>query len=167
MIRGWSEIGPSAPRLRIIGDGPLRSSLEELAKSRGATNVEFLGAISPEIAAKEVSKAKLLVVPSIWFEGFPMVLQDAFAAGTPCAVSNIGSLPTIVRDGENGLVFEARSPEAIGKMLTRIWGNEALLMRLSAGARTSYESNYTEEINHRRLMAIYSTAIARRNEGVN
>jgi glycosyltransferase involved in cell wall biosynthesis len=166
LIRGWLELGPSAPPLRIIGDGPLRASLEELAKSRGATSIEFLGAVSPEAAMRAISSAKLLLVPSISFEGFPIVLQEAFAAGTPAAVSNIGSLPTIVKDGTNGLVFEARSPKAIAELLGRIWGDEALLTRLSAGARASFESSYTEEINHRRLMDIYSIAMKQRFESM-
>lgn len=162
LIRGWLELGASAPKLRIIGGGLLRASLERLANSRGATNIEFLGAVSTEAAIRAVSMAKLLIVPSIWFEGFGIVLLDAFAAGTPSAVSNIGSLPTIVTDGENGLVFEPRSAEAIAALLRRVWGNETLLMRLSAGARASYESSYTEAINYRKQMHIYSTAIARR-----
>jgi glycosyltransferase involved in cell wall biosynthesis len=166
LIRGWLEMGVTAPPLRVIGEGPLRASLEQLSKSRGPTNVEFLGAVSPEIAIREVSLAKLLIVPSIWFEGFPIVLQDAFAAGTPSAVSNIGSLPTIVQDGMNGLVFEARSPKAIAELLGRVWGDQALLTRLSAGARSSYEASYTEDINYRRLMDIYSTAMLQRRQSM-
>lgn len=163
LVRGWLEMGPTAPPLRIIGEGPLRASLEALAKSRGATNVEFLGTLAPQDVVGEISLAKLLIVPSIWFEGFPLVLLEAFAVGTPIAVSNLGSLPTIVKDGTNGLVFEARSPQAIAELVGRIWGNEALLAKLSAGARASYESRYTEDMNHRQLMEIYSLAMAQRN----
>jgi glycosyltransferase involved in cell wall biosynthesis len=167
LIRGWHGLGPGAPPLRIIGDGPLRASLEQLAKSLGAASIEFLGAVPQEVAVREVSQAKLLLVPSIWFEGFPIVLQEAFAAGTPAAVSNIGSLPTIVKDGTNGLVFEARSPNAIADLLGRVWGDEALLTRLSAGARASFESSYTEASNHRRLMEIYAIAISQRQQSMN
>jgi glycosyltransferase involved in cell wall biosynthesis len=77
-------------------------------------------------------------------------------------VSNIGSLPTVVRDGENGLVFEARNSTSIAEAINRVWGNEALLFRLGAGARASYESLYTEEVNHRRLMEIYASALVER-----
>jgi glycosyltransferase involved in cell wall biosynthesis len=162
LIRAWLEIGANAPKLRVIGEGPLRPSLEALTNARGGTNIEFVGAVSREDAIREVGLAKLLIVPSIWFEGFPIVLQDAFAVGTPIAVSNIGSLPTVVRDGENGLVFEARNAGSIASLMTRVWGHDALLNGLGAGARASYESLYTEEANHRRLMEIYASAMAER-----
>ena len=163
LIRAWLEL-QSAPPLRIVGDGPLRAPLEALAKSRGSANIEFLGAVAPEVAVREVAEAKLLFVPSIWFEGFPIVLQEAFAAGTPCAVSDIGALSTLVKDGTNGLVFKARSATAIAELVRRVWADDALSARISAGARTSFEANYTEEINHRRLMEIYATALARRQQ---
>jgi glycosyltransferase involved in cell wall biosynthesis len=163
LIRAWLELG-SAPPLRIVGDGPLRASLEALAKSRGPADIEFLGAVAPQAAVREVAEAKLLFVPSIWFEGFPIVLQEAFAAGTPCAVSDMGALPILVKDGTNGLVFEARSAEAIAALVRRVWTDDALLARISAGARASFEANYTEEINYRRLIEIYANALARRQQ---
>jgi len=165
LIRAWLEMGSNAPKLRVIGEGPLRPSLEALASAHGAANIEFTGAIPREAAIREVCRAKLLIVPSIWFEGFPIVLLDAFAAGTPIAVSDIGSLPTVVREGENGLVFEPRNSTAISQAINRIWGDESGLVRLGAGARASYESLYTEEVNHRRLMEIYASALAERARG--
>jgi len=162
LVRAWLDMGSSAPALRIIGDGPLRASLENLAGSRGPANIAFLGTISPTAAVREIAEAKLMLVPSIGLEGFPIVLQEAFAAGTPCAVSDIGALPILVRDGTNGLVFEASSAKSIAGLVRRVWGNDALLTRISAGARVSFESNYTEEINHRRLIEIYASAMARR-----
>lgn len=97
-----------------------------------------------------------------------MVLLEALAAGTPCAVSNIGSPPTIIRDGVNGLVFESHSSKAITDLCTRAWGDDVLLSRLSLGARASFESAYTEEINHRRLMEIYAAALhGARRRGAN
>jgi len=161
LIRAWLDLGARSPLLRIIGDGPLREDLDRLARSRGAVNIEFVGAAAPQAVLREVAAAKMLFLPSIWFEGFPIVLLEALAAGTPSAVSNIGSPPTIIKDGVNGLVFEARSSKAIVDLCSRVWGDHALLSRLSLGARTTFESSYTEEINHRRLMEIYAAALYR------
>jgi glycosyltransferase involved in cell wall biosynthesis len=164
LLRAWLDLGAAAPPLRIIGEGPLRGSLEQLAKSRGSSNIEFFGSVAPDVAVDEVSRARLLFVPSICYEGFPVVLQEAFAAGTPTAVSRVGALPMIVQDGVNGLVFEGSDPRSIAELVRRVWGDEALLRRLSARARDSFEANYTEEINHRRLREVYAAAGARRRE---
>ena len=166
LVRAWLDLGPRAPALRIVGDGPLRGSLELLAKSRGGANIEFLGSVPPAVAVEEVSRAKLLFLPSICYEGFPVVLQEAFAVGTPVAVSGIGSLPVIVQDGVNGFVFEVRNPVSIGDLVRRVWDDAALLERLSAGARSSFQANYTEDSNHRRLMEIYAAAIAQRRYAI-
>jgi glycosyltransferase involved in cell wall biosynthesis len=159
LIRAWLDIGAAAPTLRIVGGGPLQTELQELVRSRGAANVEFLGVVPPEIAIREISLAKLLIVPSICLEGFPVVLQEAFASGTPSAVSDLGSLPTIVKEGGNGFVFKAGSAAAIVELIERVWGNDELLMHVSAQARASHDMDHTEEMNHRRLMGIYEAAV--------
>jgi glycosyltransferase involved in cell wall biosynthesis len=92
-------------------------------------------------------------------EGFPVVLQEAFASGTPSAVSDLGSLPTIVKEGGNGFVFKAGSAAAIVELIERVWGNDELLMHVSAQARASHDMDHTEEMNHRRLMGIYEAAV--------
>jgi glycosyltransferase involved in cell wall biosynthesis len=165
LISACVSLGDAAPPLRIVGEGPMRASLEQLARGRPGARIEFVGGVPGDRAIREISTAKLLIVPSIWFEGFPIVLQDAFAAGTPSAVANIGSLPTIVEDGTNGLVFEPSDSQAIARLLARVWGDDELLMRLSAGARARFESDYTEAINLRRLLDIYGQAVAHRHGG--
>ena len=159
LIRAWLDMGAGAPRLRIVGGGPLQTELRELVRLRGAANVEFLGVVPPEIAIREISLAKLLIVPSICLEGFPVVLQEAFASGTPSAVSDLGSLPTIVKEGGTGFVFKPRSAAAIAELIERVWSDDELLMRLSAQARASHDVDHTEEMNHRRLMDIYEAAV--------
>jgi glycosyltransferase involved in cell wall biosynthesis len=162
LIRAWIELGDDAPRLRIVGDGPLRPFLTQLVAEGRARNVTFLGTVAPNLAVEEISRAKLVIIPSTGFEGFPLVLLDALAWGTPCAVSNLGSLPTIVEHGGNGLVFEPGDFRAISKLIRLVWRDTEQLKRLSVGARKTFAEQYTEEINHRRLMDIYSAAIGGR-----
>lgn len=162
LIGAWIQLGERAPPLRIVGDGPLRAALQQRVRDSGSTRIEFLGAVPQPRAVREIAATKLLLVPSIGFEGFPIVLQEAFASGTPAAVSAIGAMPTIIRDGVNGLLFEVGDAASIAALVTRAWQDSKLLERLSAGARASFESSYTEEINRERLMQIYSIAIDRR-----
>ena len=66
----------------------------------------------------------LIVVPSEWFEGFPMVLQEAFALGTPAAVSEIGPLPSLVKHGQVGGFFTPKDPSSLRAEVERLWSDQ-------------------------------------------
>jgi glycosyltransferase involved in cell wall biosynthesis len=157
LLKAWRLWGSQAPELRIVGDGELRLQLEELATG---LPVRFLGQVSSTQAQSQIAGGRLLLLPSECFEGFPMVVREAFAFGTPSAVSNIGPLPSIVRHGVSGVVFEPANPESLLKEVQRAWVTPGLLERLGRGARAEFEAKYTEDANYASLMDIYERAIS-------
>lgn len=157
LIDAWRQWGETAPELRLVGDGPLRSDLEHKA---GGLPVQFLGQMPADIAQEQIAKAKLLVLPSECFEGFPMVIREAFAFGTPVAVSNIGPLPSIVEDGISGVVFPTAQSREITERVSDIWVQPSELERMGQNARHEFEQKYTEDANYEILMKIYDAAIA-------
>lgn len=159
LLDAWCLWGSSAPELRILGDGELRSELKGLAARNPQVPIRFLGQLPSADAQQEIAHSRLLVLPSEWFEGFPMVVREAFAFGTPAAVSDIGPLPSIVQHGENGLVFKPGDPLSILNVVRTAWQDEGGLERLAAAARRSFESLYNEEANYRMLIAVYRQAI--------
>lgn len=159
LVNAWLKWGPTAPKLYVVGDGDLRAELERLAATAPDVQIRFLGQVSGIQAQEEIARARLLVLPSESFEGFPMVLQEAFAFGTPAAVSNIGSLPSIVQQGENGAVFAPGNPESLLRTVQAVWGKDGELERLAIGARKSFDALYTKETNIRMLTSIYEKAI--------
>lgn len=162
LLRAWQMWGSSAPELRLIGDGDLRPELEEMAKG---LSVNFLGRLSAEETQAEMATAQLLILPSEGFETFGLVVVEAFAHGTAAAVSNLGSLPSIVENGKNGIVFEPALPQSLLQVVRTAWETPGLLERLGQGARSEFESKYTAEKNYATLMEIYRKAIeVSRNE---
>lgn len=157
LVRAWQLWGDDAPELRVLGGGELRAKLEGMA---AGLPVRFLGQLSAAEAQQQIAEASLLVLPSECFEGFPMVVREAFAFGTPAAVSNLGPLPSIVQHGESGVVFEAANPASLLEELRRVWCTPGLLEQLGRGARAAFEAHYTEEANYATLMAIYGNAMA-------
>ena len=156
LLRAWQAWGPSAPELRLVGDGELRRDLERMAMG---LPVRFLGQMRAERAQAEIARASLLVLPSECFEGFPMVVREAFAFGTPAAVSNLGPLPSIVPQGHSGVLFQPADAQSLLHEVRTAWHTPGLLERLGQGARAEFENKYTEDANYATLMDIYGQAI--------
>lgn len=156
LLTAWLNWGPTAPELTLIGDGPLREAL--VARAANASNIRFCGQLSGGEAQKEIGLARLLIVPSRWFEGFPMVLREAFALGTPALVSNLGPLPSLVAQGQ-GAVFESGDAEDLRHMAKAIWADTERLNSMSKAACAAFKKYYTEEVNYLKLMDIYNNAI--------
>ncbi len=166
LLEAWRAWGPEAPPLRIVGDGPLRRALEEQVRAGGMTTVAFLGQLEPRAAEAEIATARLLLLPSIWFEGFPMVLREALALGTPAAVSDIGPLPGLVEQGRAGVVFRPGDPASLLEQVHRAWLEPGGLEARGAAARRAFEEKYSEAENLRILMGIYQQAMASRRHEV-
>jgi glycosyltransferase involved in cell wall biosynthesis len=162
LLRAWQAWGADAPELRLVGDGELRPELERMATG---LPIRFLGQVSAEDAQAEIGGAHLQILPSEWFETFGLVVIEAFAHGTPSAVSNIAALPSLVQHGKSGIVFEPANPESLLQEVRRAWETPGLLQRLGQEARAAFESDYTEEANYTSLLKIYQQAIkVSRNE---
>lgn len=157
LVRAWQLWGINAPELRVVGGGVLRAEMEKMA---AGLPVRFLGQLSAAEAQKQIAEASLLVLPSEAFEGFPMVVREAFAFGTPAAVSGLGPLPSIVKHGESGVVFDPGNPASLLQELRSAWHTPGLLEQLGRGARRAFEAHYTEDSNYSTLMAIYGNALA-------
>lgn len=158
LLTAWLQWGESAPELRIIGEGILREKLEKMALRKPSKRIRFLGYLPNDLTQREIRQSRLLIVPSECYEGFPMVIGEAFALGTPAAVSQLGPLPSIVEHGGNGLVFKPGNPQSLLSVVSSAWNVDGLLEGLGKGARGSYELRYTEAMNYRELMGIYAQA---------
>lgn len=158
LVRAWLIWGSSAPELRIAGDGELRHKLEQIATANPRVKIRFLGPLSGPATRNEIARSCLLILPSVSLETFGLVILEAFASGTPVAVSDVGPLSSIVRHGENGIVFPPNNPQSLLDAVQASWESEGQLEHLAAGASCSFETLYTEDVNYRMLMKIYGQA---------
>jgi glycosyltransferase involved in cell wall biosynthesis len=147
--------------LRIVGDGPVAGEVRLAA--RMMPSVEWLGPRRPDEVQALMAAARLLVVPSLCYEGFPKVVAEALAVGTPALVSNLGSLAELIDDGRTGVHFGAADPAALAAAVDRLWGDEAALSRMRRQARQEFESKYTASRNYELLTNVYAAALQRRH----
>lgn len=155
LIEAWRMGGPHAPCLRVIGEGPARSAA--VLKASGLP-VTFLGSLPREAALEEIARASMVVVPSRCFEGFPLVIGEALAHGTPLAVADVGPLGDIVRTADAGGCFAAANPAALWSVVSGMWQDGRALERSSMNAQAAYRRDYTAEAASARLFEIYARA---------
>jgi len=106
--------------------------------------------------------ARLLAVPSLCFEGFPVVVRDAFAAAVPVAASRIGALERIVDDGATGLLFSPGDAADLRRRVAEAWADPSRLEAMGVAARAAFEARYTADLGYRALLAVYEAARAGR-----
>lgn len=102
-----------------------------LAATRG--NVSFAGSYEPGDLPKLMETTDWVVVPSIWWENSPLVIQEAFLHGHPVICSDIGGMAEKVRDGVDGLHFRAGDPDSLAETIARAAGTRGLWDELRAG----------------------------------
>lgn len=146
--------------LRVAGQGPEAAALD------GRPGVTRLGSLPGEAVRREMNRAAALVVPSIWYETFGLVIVEAFACGTPVIASRIGVIRDLVRDGETGLLFEPGNPRDLANKLAWAQAHPEQMEAMGRNARAQYEAEFSAEVNYRRLMEIYDEAITERLERV-
>lgn len=104
--------------LTIVGDGPLREDLEALAAQLGiADSVDFLGHKSRAEVASLMQRARVLALPSS-SEGYPLVVVEALACGTPVVASRVGGIPEIMASDEAGTLVAPGDIESLASALT-------------------------------------------------
>ena len=158
LLEAWREIGNELP-LQIAGDGPLASEVERA--SREMESVTWLKWLPRAEILQRMKDASVLILPSTWYEGFPMILAEAFAVGLPVIASKLGSMASIVDHQRTGLHFEAGDASGLVEAV-RWWAAhpaEAALMR--AQARSEYETKYTAEENYAQMINIYESVLQR------
>jgi glycosyltransferase involved in cell wall biosynthesis len=145
-------------RLKIVGDGALRPELEAIVQ-RENLNIEFTGVQERAAVLATIANAELLIVPSECYEGFPMVIAEAFACGTPVLASRIGSLDELIDEGVTGKKFTAGDPQDLANAVRIMLADEVDLRHMRVNARAYFDRHLTEEQNYAQLMKIYSEAI--------
>ena len=157
--------GPcSSARLRLVGDGPLRAELEQIAEQLGiADRVDFLGALPEDAVAAELAQADLFVLPSIVAadnntEGIPVALMEALAMGVPTVATRVSGVPELVRDGETGLLAEPEDPASLRAALETLLTSQDEAEHMAKEGRGLVEREFDVERSARQLASLFQEA---------
>ena len=159
VVDAWRLLGSAAPRLEIIGGGTEFKSISESVKS-SRLPILLHGAVPPTRVEELLRTARLLILPSICFESFSLSALEAMAQGVPLAASRLGALSLIVREGENGALFEPNNPADLARTISRLWSDQAALEALARAARADFDARYSEGAYVSAIRRIYAEAIS-------
>ncbi|MFK7603681.1 glycosyltransferase family 4 protein [Deinococcus sp. SM5_A1] len=156
LLQAWAELGATIP-LRIVGDGPLASQVAESARS--LPGVGWLGRLDRAGVMKQMCGAALLVVPSICYEGGPLTMFEAWSVGLPVVGSDLGSMSTAIRSGENGLLFQAGNAGGLAAQVRWLWEHPEDRQRMRDGALRIFQDTYSPQRNYEQLIDIYRAVL--------
>lgn len=142
LIAGFARFRTRYPdaTLTIVGGShdfnPVEAEVRNAIAQHGVSDsVVMTGLLPREAILPYYHQADVFVMTSLW-EGLPTALLEALACGVPAVVTNVGGMPTVVQDDENGYVLRARDAEQLADLLARCYQNRD---RLSPAARHTAE----------------------------
>jgi colanic acid/amylovoran biosynthesis glycosyltransferase len=152
----------------IVGEGPLRHSLESLSRSLGLhESVVFSGRLPAEAVRARLGQCDLFMLPSVTardgdMEGIPVSLMEAMAAGVPVLSTSHSGIPELVEDGVNGLLAPERDHLALADNLLKLIDRPDLGPSLAAAARRKIEAEFNQRKISEHLASEISKELAQR-----
>lgn len=141
--------------IKIIGNGPDMEKLQAQVERDGLTNVEFLGPMWGDQLNTVLSRARFVIVPSIWHENFPYVINQSFALARPVIGSRRGGITELLADGERGLIFEPNDPQELAAQIRRLADDENEARRMGTAAKTYSDATFNDDVFTTELMKAY------------
>ncbi|MDH4187440.1 MAG: glycosyltransferase [Nitrospira sp.] len=143
------------PTLLLLGDGPERASLEQLALSLGiSSRVHFQGFV--EDTRPFYGQMDLFALPS-HHEGIPIALLEALGAGLPVVAASVGGIPHVIGVSGAGVLIDSRSPSVWAKALTEILQDRTSMKALGERARSHIQANFSVEGMACRYVVLYES----------
>jgi glycosyltransferase involved in cell wall biosynthesis len=143
-------------KLLVVGEGPLEDHLQKHYESN--SNITFVGKKTRGEVFDLMKRTKALMFPSIWYEGLPYTIIEAFSTSTPVLASNLGAMSQMIVDGYNGLLFEAANANDIIESVHRF--NRIANNSFYSNARKSYLEHYHPDKHYSAIINLYETLIS-------
>jgi glycosyltransferase involved in cell wall biosynthesis len=125
-------------------------------REKGIRNIELLGFKSGAEKWDILRNSLCVVMPSEWYENFPVTALEAYMACKPIVAARLGGLPYIVEEGKSGLLFEAGNAGELAQRIQHLVDRPAEAVRMGECGRRLTETKYGPEQGYSNLMKIFS-----------
>lgn len=149
-------------QLLIAGDGEYRNQLEKQAE--GCANIQFLGRLSQESLADLYRNATAVIVPSICYETFGIIIIEAFSHKTPVIVNDLGALPEVVEDSDGGYTY--RSGNELITAMEKLAADRTLRDELGEKGHRAFLKYWNEDAHIEKYLGVIESIRQRKSDGV-
>jgi glycosyltransferase involved in cell wall biosynthesis len=141
--------------LKIAGDPSPMPALQQNLPA----NVEFVGSLRREQIPVFLGNARMLAVPSVWYEAFGIVCAEAMAYRLPVVASRMGGLPEVVDHGRTGLCVTAGDAGAWADAIVKLWEDQSLSTRMGEAGREKALREFSPDVYYQRLTRHYQSVM--------
>ena len=159
LLLAWEQIQDCGRTLWIVGDGPERVALEEMARNKKLRNVRFTGFLEHVEMGQIWKNAACSIVPSVWKEPFGMVVLEAWAKGRPVVAHRIGALPEIITHDHDGLLVEADSAQQLSEAILKILLNSEASEAMGKVGFEKLKARYSKDRWRNAIHPIFSSKL--------
>lgn len=162
LLRAWEHYEQNAAHpkeLLLCSTGPEEEAVRSYIQTHALSHVRVLGQLTHEDVIAKMRYALAVCLPTQWYEGFPVIIAESFACGTPVIGSNIGNVGTLVTHGETGLTHAPSDADTLADIFLQWDPSSETVQAMSERARKTYEDAYSPEKNLDMLMKIYKNVM--------
>jgi glycosyltransferase involved in cell wall biosynthesis len=155
LVEAAAQVLQTRPDVRFafVGDGPLRDEVTGLATERGILDKIVITGIRPDVP-RILAASDLFVLSSIW-EGMPLSLLEAMAAGCPAVATDVGGVAEVLDRGRVGLMVPPNDPAALAQAIGECLDHPARASQRAAAAQEFAEQKYGMETMIRKWEEVY------------
>jgi len=160
-LRAIKKLASKYPKIKLIiaGDGDYRKHLEKIVSALGIQqNVVFKGHVTEDEKYRLLASSQALVFPSL-FEGFGLVILEAFMQKKPVLVPNVRPLSDIVEDQKTGWILGKNDEGQWAKTIENIIENPKISIKMGNQARKVLEEKYSIEVFYQNILNMYQTVL--------
>jgi len=138
-------------KLKIVGTGPEKENYELRIMNYGLKNIETLGYKSGQELNEIIANAKFIVVPSVWYENYPMSILESYVLGVPALVANIGGLPEMIPNQDKNFIFESGNIKELGEKINFLWQNNSIVSEAGERVKNFVKENNNPEKHYQKM----------------
>ena len=152
-------------RMSMIGNGEMEMQLHDMIREKGLEDcVEMLGAMPPEEVRRHMEKADIYLFTSDFNEGWGAVLNESMNSGCAVVASHaIGSVPFLIKNGENGLIYEKGNQLDLGKQVLRLLEDGAFRKKIAENAYETMINLWNAETAAERFLTLAEKLLKNEN----